>query len=62
MLRDVVSESNLDLYTQLSLVIFFIVFVSIAIRTFRTSPTEIDRCSRMALDNQPTPKNDGGVQ
>lgn len=50
MLSSIVSSMNLTFWPQVALVIFFAVFVAVVIRLWRTDPQELDKTSRLPLD------------
>ena len=53
-LSDVVSHSGLVLYAEVALVIFFLAFLAIAARLWlRRDRSELERMSRMPLDDEP---------
>jgi hypothetical protein len=54
MLRYVVEHAGLALFAELGMVLFLIVFVSVLIGAIRRSKPEVERLSRMALDNEDT--------
>lgn len=55
MIRDVLEHADLSIFTQLSLVIFALVFVAIALRVLLTPRAEINRRAAMALESDTTP-------
>lgn len=53
-LSDIMAAAGLSLYAQIALVLFLIVFVAIAIRTFLPSRSrELDEASRLPLEDGP---------
>lgn len=50
MLSPIVSSMNLTFWPQVALVIFFVLFVVLAIRLWRSDPKELDETSRLPLD------------
>ncbi len=50
MLRSLMENANLFIFAEIGLVIFFVTFVAIVIHTLRKPKKEIDRLSRMAID------------
>jgi cbb3-type cytochrome oxidase subunit 3 len=53
-LSDIMAAAGLSFYAQVALVLFLIVFIAIAIRTFLPSRRqELDEASRLPLDDGP---------
>ena len=53
-LSDIMAAAGLSFYAQVALVLFLIVFVAIAIRTFLPSRSrELDEAARLPLDDEP---------
>jgi cbb3-type cytochrome oxidase subunit 3 len=53
-LSDIMAAAGLSFYAQVALVLFLIVFVAIAIRTFLPSRArELDAAARLPLDDEP---------
>lgn len=53
-LSDVVSNSGLVLYAEVALIVFFIAFLAIVARLWlRRDQGELERMSRMPLDDEP---------
>jgi cbb3-type cytochrome oxidase subunit 3 len=53
-LSDIMSHAGLSMYAQVALVLFLIVFIAIAIRTFLPSRRlEMDEAARLPLDDGP---------
>lgn len=50
-LSDVVAASGLAQYAEIALVIFFVVFMAIALRVLFMKRTDLDRMSRLPLDD-----------
>ncbi len=57
------SESPVLAYPIFSLLLFLVVFVVLSVRTWRSSPEEIERLARMPLDeDSDTGSSTGGAQ
>ncbi len=53
-LSDIMAAAGLSFYAQVALVLFLIVFVAIAIRTFLPSRSrELDEAARLPLEDEP---------
>lgn len=53
-LSDIMAAAGLSFYAQVALVLFLIVFVAIAIRTFLPSRSrELDAAARLPLEDEP---------
>ena len=56
MFKDVLNHANLTLFAELGLLIFFIVFVGIAFRTFTRPRRQVEEWSELPLsDDAPLP-------
>ncbi len=55
MLSETVSGSGMSIYAQVALVIFFLAFVAVVIWVLRRPKREIDRQSRLPLDDDHAP-------
>lgn len=53
-LSDVIGASGLHGYAEVALVIFFVVFVAIALRVAFTRAQDLEHVSRLPLDDDPT--------
>jgi hypothetical protein len=53
-LTDVVSGAGLAGYAEIALLIFFLVFVAVGLRTLLSSKTTFADVARMPLDDEPT--------
>lgn len=51
-LTDVMSGAGLAFYAQIALVLFFLVFAVIVIRTWRRPRDEMDECAKLPMDEQ----------
>ncbi len=61
-LSDVMANSGLHGYAEVALVIFFIVFVAIAMRVLFTSDKDLERAASMPLDDDSnSPATDEGA-
>jgi len=51
-LSDIMSAAGLSFYAQVALVVFFVTYIAIVIRTFAPSRTrEMDEAARLPLDD-----------
>lgn len=50
MLRSVMESANLFVFAEIGLALFFVTFVAIVIQAIRKPKAEVDRLSRMAMD------------
>ena len=53
MFKDVLRAMDFTLLTELALVMFFLCFVAVVIRTWRRPKDEIDRQGRIPLSDEP---------
>jgi cbb3-type cytochrome oxidase subunit 3 len=53
MFKDVLRAMDFTLLSQIALVLFFLVFVAVVIRTWRRPKDEIDRQSQIPLSDEP---------
>ncbi len=51
MLRDVISQSGFEVFQQIALLLFFVVFVAIVVRTWMRPRQEMDRYAHLPVDN-----------
>ncbi len=51
-LTDVMSGANLAFFAEIALVLFFLVFAVIVIRTWRRPRDEMDACANLPMDEQ----------
>lgn len=52
-LSDVMSAANLAIYAEVGLLIFFLVFVAVAVRVLMRRPSAYDEVSRIPLSDEP---------
>lgn len=58
MFKDVLRAMDFTVLSQIALVLFFLVFVAVVIRTWRRSDKEMDRQAQIPLSDQPIePRN-----
>lgn len=53
MFKDVLRHANLSLYAEIGLVIFALVFVGVVIRTIAARRADVQRWSKLPLDDEP---------
>lgn len=62
-LSDVVSHSGLVLYAEVALILFFLAFLAIVARLWlRRDRGELERMSRLPLDDEPRANRGTGAQ
>lgn len=50
MLRSVMESANLIVYAEIGLAMFFVTFVGIVVQAIRKPKAEVERLSRMAME------------
>ncbi|MEL6181975.1 MAG: cbb3-type cytochrome c oxidase subunit 3 [Myxococcota bacterium] len=50
MMREVMQNSGLELFAEIGLIIFFVVFVATVIRAFTMQREEVEHAERLPLD------------
>jgi hypothetical protein len=53
MLKEVIGGSGTVVWAEVALVVFFIAFVAICVRTWRRPKQEMDDCARIAIEDAP---------
>ena len=56
-ISDVVGAAGLHGYAEIALILFFVVFVAVALRALFTRRADLDRLARMPLDDTTTPQH-----
>lgn len=56
-ISDVVGAAGLHGYAEVALILFFAVFVAVALRVLFTRRADLDRLARMPLDDTTTPQH-----
>lgn len=57
MMRDVMQNAGLHTFAEVAILIFFVTFAAVALRTFLTHNTRFDTVSRMPLDDDDAEAN-----
>ena len=58
MFKDVLTAMNFTLLSQIALVLFFVCFVAVVIRTWRRPKDEIDRQGQIPLSDEPVERRE----
>ncbi|RME73346.1 MAG: cbb3-type cytochrome c oxidase subunit 3 [Planctomycetota bacterium] len=59
MLRELVARSGTTIWAEFALLIFFVAFVAICVRVWRSSQQTMDRHARIPLEDEPVEPRTG---